>query len=246
MLVGLTVLILLYGVQRNNGELTPSWLAYAMLTFMAPTILAYGRIMGASWNMLMINKWRTARGRPNPIDPERNGFVGRLFSFLLVLFLVTMPITAVNGILTVLQVMSMPPEQAELAENILNFGGIIGYSIYINIDAISEFLFHWEFIKSLPIFLSFYLSLNIAIVGLAFIFELTRNLILGGQTFGGIFGVTLDSPREIRTEKTAQARQLTFAFAGFSGYTVLLLILVCYKEFGDLMPFTATLGERFR
>ena len=240
-LVGLTVLILLYGVQRNNGELKPSWLAYAMLTFMAPTILAYGRIMGASWNMLMINKWRTARGRPNPIDPERNGFVGRLFSFLLVLFLVTMPITAINGILTVLQVMSMPPEQAELAENILNFGGIIGYSIYINIDAISELLFHWEFIKSLPIFLSFYLSLNIAIVGLAFIFELTRNLILGGQTFGGIFGVTLDSPREIRTEKTAQARQLTFAFAGFSGYTVLLLILVCYKEFGDLMPFTTTL-----
>jgi tetratricopeptide (TPR) repeat protein len=83
--------------------------------------------------------------------------------------------------------------------------------------------------------------MNIAIVGLAFIFELTRNLILGGQSFGGMFGVTLDTPREIRAEKSAQARQLTFAFAGFSGYTVLLLILVCYKEFGSLMPLTATL-----
>ncbi len=56
-----------------------------------------------------------------------------------------------------------------------------------------------------------------------------------------MFGVTLDTPREIRAEKSAQARQLTFAFAGFSGYTVLLLILVCYKEFGSLMPLTSTL-----
>lgn len=239
-LVGATGLVLLYGINANDGALTPEWLAYAMLTFMAPTILAYGRILGASWNMLLINKWRTSRGRPNPIDPERAGFIGRVFSFLLVVFLMTMPITAINGILTVVHVMvSQPPN----AEEILNFGGIIGYTIYINIDAISELLFQWEFIKSLPIFLSFYLSLNIAIVGLAFIFELTRNLILGGQTFGGIFGVTLDSPREIRTEKSAQARQLTFAFAGFSGYTVLLLILVCYKEFGDLMPFTAYLED---
>ena len=98
-----------------------------------------------------------------------------------------------------------------------------------SIDLISEFLFHWEFIKSLPQFLSLYLTLNIAIVGLAFIFELTRNLILGGQSFGGMFGVVLDTPREIRAEKAAQARQLTFAFAGFSGYTVLLLILVCQR-----------------
>jgi tetratricopeptide (TPR) repeat protein len=209
-----------------------------MLAFMAPTIFAYGRIMGASWNMLLINKWRTTRGRKNPIDPDKNGLVGRLFSFLLVLFLLTMPITALNGILTVFYVMINEPPNSE---EILNYGGIIGYSLFVRIDAISEFLFHWEFIKSLPQFLSLYLTMNIAIVGLAFIFELTRNLILGGQSFGGMFGVTLDTPREIRAEKSAQARQLTFAFAGFSGYTVLLLILVCYKEFGSLMPLTATL-----
>jgi tetratricopeptide (TPR) repeat protein len=232
-----TALVLAYGVQVE-GTLTPTWLAFGMLAFMAPTIFAYGRIMGASWNMLLINKWRTTRGRKNPIDPDKNGVIGRLFSFLLVLFLLTMPITALNGILTVFYVMVNAPPNSE---EILNYGGIIGYSLFVRIDAISEFLFHWEFIKSLPQFLSLYLTLNIAIVGLAFIFELTRNLILGGQSFGGMFGVTLDTPREIRAEKSAQARQLTFAFAGFSGYTVLLLILVCYKEFGSLMPLTATL-----
>jgi len=234
LLVIMTLLVLVYGYQVE-GQLTSLWLAFGMLTFMSPTIFAYGRIMGASWNMLLISKWRTTRGRQNPIDPEKNGFIGRLFSFLLVLFLLTMPLTALNGIVTVLYVMTENPDNRD---DILNFGGMIGYAIYVNIDVISEILFHWEFIKAIPAFLSLYLTLNIAIVGLAFIFELTRNLILGGQSFGGLFGVVLDTPREIRAEKSAQARQLTFAFAGFSGYTVLLLILVCYKEFGDLMPMT--------
>ena len=240
-LVSATIITLIYGINQNNGRITPVWLAITMLVFMAPTILAYGRIMGASWNMLLLNKWRTANGRRNPLDPDRPSFVNRLFSLLLVLFLITMPVTALNGIVTVFHVLYNSPDNAE---EILNYGGIIGHSIYERIDLISEILFHWEFIKSMPQFLSLYLSLNIAIVGLAFIFELTRNLILGGQTFGGMFGVTLDTPREIRTEESAQGRQIAFAFAGFSGYTVLLLILVCYKEFGDLMPFTSNLESQ--
>ena len=239
-LISSTVATVIYGMNLNDGKITPVWLAAAMLVFMAPTILAYGRIMGASWNMLLLNKWRTARGRRNPIDPDRPSFVNRLFSLLLVIFLITMPITALNGIVTVFHILVNEPSNTE---EVLNFGGIIGHSIYERIDLISDILFHWEFIKSAPQFLSLYLSLNIAIVGLAFIFELTRNLILGGQTFGGMFGVTLDTPREIRTEESAQGRQLAFAFAGFSGYTVLLLVLVCYKEFGDLMPFTQDLED---
>jgi hypothetical protein len=234
LLIAATIGTTLFGI-KTEGSITPVWLAAAMLTFMAPTIIAYGRIMGASWNMLLINKWRTANGRPNPIDPDKAGFLSRLFSLILVIFLATMPITALNGIVTVFYVLVNEPSNAT---EVLNYGGIIGHSIYVRIDLISELLFHWQFIKAMPQFLSVYLTMNIAIVGLAFIFELTRNLVLGGQSFGGLFGVTLDTPREIRTEKSAQARQLTFAFAGFSGYTVFLLILVSYKEFGALMPFT--------
>lgn len=240
LLVAATVGTTLFGIQ-SEGTLTPVWLAAAMLTFMGPTIIAYGRIMGASWNMLLINKWRTANGVANPIDPDRASFITRLFSLILVIFLATMPLTALNGIVTVFYVLVNQPDNAT---EVLNFGGIIGHSIYVRIDIISELLFHWQFIKSMPQFLSIYLTMNIAIVGLAFIFELTRNLILGGQSFGGLFGVTLDPPREIRTETSAQARQLTFAFAGFSGYTVLLLILVSYKEFGDLMPLTGWLESK--
>ena len=89
----------------------------------------------------------------NPIDPDKNGFIGRLFSFLLVLFLLTMPITALNGIATVFYVMVNNPPNAE---EVLNYGGIIGYSIFVRIDLISEILFHWEFIKptSIPLVVS--------------------------------------------------------------------------------------------
>ena len=246
-LLGMTFAVVLYGNSQSSGPafIQPIWVAAALLTFMAPTIFAYGRIMGASWNMILINKWRTANGRPNPIDPDKPKFVNRLFSLLLVVFLITMPITALNGIITVYHILfnDVPEEKAFL---ILNYGGVLGYMVFERVDIIAQILFEWQFIKELPQFLSLYLSLNIAIVGLAFIFELTRNLVLGGQSFGGLFGVTLDTPREIRTEVEAQSRQLTFAFAGFSGYTVLLLILVCYKEFGSLMPYTELLeADRF-
>ena len=242
-LLGITITSLLYGLEEStSGVIEPFWLALAMLVFMSPTIFAYGRIMGASWNMLLIGKWRTSNGKRNPIDPDKPRFFNRFFSLLLVIFLLTMPVTALNGIVTVLYVLLQNPDNSA---EVLNYGGIIGHSIYVRIDLISEILFHWEFIKSLPEFLSLYLSLNIAIVGLAFIFELTRNLMLGGQSFGGVFGVTIDSPRDIRTEVEAQTRQLKFAFAGFSGYTVLLLLLVCYKEFGDLMPFTEALESKY-
>ena len=220
-------------VPRIDESQKPLAFAIAGLVFMGPTILAYGRIMGASWNMLMIGKYRTWLGRPNPIDAKKLGFVGRAFAFILILFLLTMPITAINGIVTVALVMINDPANSE---EILNYGGILGHQVYLQIQE-DPLLAEWEALKSLPEVLAAYLSLNIAIVGLAFIFELIRNLFLGGQSFGGLGGVLLATPREIRSEDKAQARVLYFAFAGFSGYTALLLILVCYKEFGDLMPF---------
>ena len=158
------------------------------------------RIMGASWNMLLYQQMANGDARASArLTRIKTGSLADCSPSSSSCFL-TMPITALNGISTVLYVMlSAPPN----AEEILNYGGIIGYSIFVRIDLISEILFHWEFIKAFPQFLSLYLTLNIAIVGLAFIFELTRNLILGGQSFGGMFGVILDTPREIRAEKSA-------------------------------------------
>ena len=74
-----------------------------------------------------------------------------------------------------------PANQAE----VLNYGGIIGYSIFVRIDVISD---SFPLNSQITSILSLYLTLNIAIVGLAFIFELIANPILGGVLFGGMFG----------------------------------------------------------
>jgi hypothetical protein len=246
-LIAASVMTLLLLREKVDPGQEPIVYALALLVFMAPTILAYGRIMGASWNMLMISKFRTWLGRSNPIDPDKVSPIGRFFSFILVVFLFTMPFTAINGIVTVLYVMVNDPANSE---EVLNYGGILGHQVYLQIRD-NPLLSEWEALKSLPEVLAGYLSVNIAIVGLAFIFELVRNLFLGGQAFGGLGGVHLSTPREIRSENFAQSKILYFAFAGFSGYTALLLILVCYKEFGDVMPYTATLenygfSEKYR
>ena len=76
--------------------------------------------------------------------PDKAGFVNRLFSLLLVLFLLTMPITALNGIVSIVCFNDDPANKTE----ILNYGGIIGHSIYVRIDLISEILFHWNLSKA--------------------------------------------------------------------------------------------------
>ena len=165
---------------KHRGKITEEWLSGGMLVLMGPTILAYGRIMYASWNILLLSKWRRSREGVN-FDPDKPKFSTRIVGLVLVLFLITMPLTAINGIVTTMHVLFQRPENSE---DILNFSGIIGYTIYLNIDIIEE-IEQTELLKSLADTVS-YLSMNIAIVGLAFIFELARNLLLGGQVIGGI------------------------------------------------------------
>ena len=53
--------ILYYGWTAANSdsgfepEVMIEWSGYALLVFMSPTIFAYGRIMGASWNTLLLS-----------------------------------------------------------------------------------------------------------------------------------------------------------------------------------------------
>jgi tetratricopeptide (TPR) repeat protein len=209
------------------------WIGYSVLAFMAPTILAYGRIMGASWNTLLVNKWRTFTGIPTAIDPDPPGLLKRFAAIIIVIFLATMPLTAINGIVTLIYVELENPADAN---SMLDLGGIIGWEIYQLVEN-NPVLQKVISLKALEITLASYLMMNVAIVGLAFIFELTRNLFLGGQNFGGIGGVILARPREIRSERKVQGKVLFFGLAGFSGYTVLLLILQTYKEFSHLMPY---------
>ncbi|SVE60491.1 uncharacterized protein METZ01_LOCUS513345, partial [marine metagenome] len=175
-----------------------------------------------------------------PINPDKPGILGRILALILVVFLFTMPLTATNGVFTVIYVTFSSGMEKELAMNILNYGGVGGWYL-VESAQMQSLIEDYQWLKAFPQVLAMFLTLNIAIVGLAFIFELIRNLFLGGQSFGGTGGVSLAATREIRSEGEVQGRLLYFAFAGFSGYTVLLVILTCYKEFASLMPFTGLL-----
>ena len=237
--------IIYYGWTTSHSEgnydsvILIQWIGYALLVFMSPTIFAYGRIMGASWNTLLLSKWRTAKGWKTPIDPDSPRFIRRLISLFLVMFLGTMPLAAINGIVTLIHVIINQPEDAN---RLLDVGGILGEAIYSMVEN-SEVMRKIISLKTLQEVLASYLMLNVAIVGLAFIFELTRNLFLGGQTFAGVGGVILAQPRDIRTEPEVQGRILFFGLAGFSGYVVLLLVLQTYKEFSQLMPYGGRITE---
>ena len=222
-----------------NSTLMIQWTGYALLVYMSPTIFAYGRIMGASWNTLLLSKWRSVKGWKTAIDPDPPRLFKRLISLFLVIFLSTMPIAAINGIVTLIHVIINQPENAN---RLLDVGGILGEAIFTMVED-SEFIQQLISLKTLQEVLASYLMLNVAIVGLAFIFELTRNLFLGGQTFAGVGGVILAQPRDIRTEPEVQGRILFFGLAGFSGYVVLLLVLQTYKEFSGLMPYGSAVSE---
>ena len=70
---------------------------------------------------------------------------------------------------------------------ILDLGGIIGNSLLVFVEG-NEFLSRLVDLKSLSLVLAGYLMLNVSVVGLALIFEMIRNLFLGGQVIGGIGG----------------------------------------------------------
>ena len=123
-----TAAVLTIGYQKSNfgenQEVFVRWIGFSLLAFMAPTILAYGRIMGASWNTLIINKWRTMKGISTAIDPELPSYIKRFFSLVIVLFLATMPLAAINGIVTLVYVELENPADAN---SMLDLGGIVGW-----------------------------------------------------------------------------------------------------------------------
>ena len=81
--------------------------------------------------------------------------------------------------------------------------------------------------KSVPQILAMFLTLNIAIVGLAFIFGLIEICSWGAVIWstGGLVAATRKLDLKVMFKVVT-----VFAFAGFGGYTVLLVVLACTKN----------------
>ncbi|MBT6973147.1 MAG: hypothetical protein HOA04_08620 [Euryarchaeota archaeon] len=220
--------------------------AFTLLIMLLPSIIAYGRILGSCWNVLVHSKYHRAAGRVSILYPDAPGMMARIMAMLIFLNAVLMPLTALNGVISwVIQfsdfsslfVHSDRVVDMEGYQNrsLLGEGGIIGYyfiemSWYIDDFTIRNFA---------TVLVILFLLLNVTIVGIAFVYEVARLMFLGASHISGRGGIVFAQPRTLRSETSQQARILQFCFMGFAGYTVLLLLISLFHRFPQFLPDTS-------
>jgi len=220
--------------------------AFTLLILLLPSIVAYGRILGSCWNVLIHSKYHRAAGRVSILYPEAPGFWARVLAMIIFTNALFMPITALNGIISwgiqfsdleslfvhSERVLDMDGYQPK---SLLGEGGLIGYYFVELSWYIDDFTIRNLATAAVVIFL----LLNVTIVGIAFVYEVARLMFLGAAHISGSGGIVFADPRTLRSEKSQQARILQFCFMGFAGYTVLLLLVSLFHRFPQFLPDTA-------
>ena len=218
-------------------------LAWTMLVLLLPSIVAYGRIMGAGWNAIVHSKWHRANGRASTLHPHAPGFIGKILALMIFFNTAMMPITAINGVFSwyaqnsVLGDLFTHSDAVKGLDNyqarsLMGEGGVLGFyfvefSVYIQDYDLREFLTGTVVL---------FLLMNVTIMGLAFVYEVARLLFLGISQIAGRGGLALADSRSLRTDSRQQARVISYCYTGFAGYTVLLLIISMFSRFNQFMP----------
>ncbi len=230
--IGLTLVFRLtmrdFFITENSSRLNSATIFFAFL----PAIIAYGRVLGSSWNLLVKNKMLHARGKPTDINPEKPSRRGRVLSSIVLITAITMPLTALNTLLS-LFVTFFIPEKFKHSDSVFRFGDIVeqgtimeegGLLGFYAIELFSKI--ETDFIrKPLVSAVLLFLILNIAVVGIAFVFEVARTMFLAVTHISGRAGLKLADNKLIRTERAQQADILSFCFSGFAGQSMFLLAL---------------------
>ena len=220
--------------------------AFTLLIMLLPSIVAYGRILGSCWNVLLHSKYHRAAGRVSILYPDAPGFWARVMAMIIFVNALLMPLTALNGMLSwVIQfsdlsslfvhsdrVLEMDGYQAK---SLLGEGGIIGYYFV----EVSWYINDYTIRNLATALVVIFLLLNVTIVGIAFVYEVARLMFLGASHISGSGGIVFADPRTLRSEKSQQARILQFCFMGFAGYTVLLLLVSLFHRFPQFLPDTS-------
>ncbi len=215
-------------VLDNPNRLNSATIFFAFL----PAIVAYGRVLGSSWNLLVKNKILHARGKPTDINPEIPSRRGRILSTIVLITAITMPFTALNTLISLFATFLIP-ERFKHSDDVFRFGDIVeqgsimeegGILGYYAIELFSKI--EIDFIrKPLVSAVLMFLILNIAVVGIAFVFEVARTMFLAVSHISGSAGLKLADNKLIRTERAQQADILSFCFSGFAGQSMFLLAL---------------------
>jgi len=238
------VTLLFYAWLKEGLELPETQaLGFTLLFFLLPSIVAYGRILGACWNILVFSQRERAYGRISMLHPEPASGPGRIAAIFVYLNVMAMPLTALNGVVSWMVVFSgfehmfLHSERVLLMDgystsSLLSEGGIFGFYATELLAFVPHITIRQFAIAAVVLFL----LLNVTIIGIAFIYEVIRLLFLGAADICGRFGIVFADPRTLRSEKSQQSRVLSFCFSGFAGYTVLLLVLSLFQRFPQFLP----------
>ena len=214
------------GVSKTNR-----YSMVAMLAF-APAVLAYGRILGSSWQAMKQSSQKIGAGGASPFHNHLPNARQQFIAQVVHLNLVAMPFVAANTLISLVlliydptmfthsdQVLNLPeyrPQSTYMEE-----GGLLGFALIELFSNIPQAGIRVPIVTSLLLFL----LLNVAAIGFLFVYEVARILFLDIQDVSGVGGIRLADSRLLRAEPVQQATVLNFCFTGFAGQSMLLLAL---------------------
>ena len=228
LMIALLHLVLDKMVGMSSTNLTSTILFVTML----PAIIAYGRVLGSSWMPLLRSSWKMSKGKPSQLHPSTPSPSKQAVAFLVAIAAFSMPITAINTLIT-LGIMTFRPGFLTHSQQVLDLpeytkqavvmeeGGLIGFIAIELFSYISVEEIRMPMVSAVLLFL----LLNVAIIGIAFVFDVAKILFLGISDIGGRGGIKVAESRMLRAEKRQQAKVLNFCFSAFAGQSIFLLFL---------------------
>lgn len=223
---------LFYSLLGSWGVSFTHRLSGSLLLAFAPSIVAYGRVLGTSWQALRQSSAQIARGNASPFHNHAPNARQQVIARIVHLNTLAMPVVAINTLLSLIAIIVSPelfthsdrvielPEYREQA-TIMEEGGILGFFLIELFSNIPDPGLRVPLVTSILLFL----LLNVALVGFLFVYEVARILFLDVQDVSGRGGIRLADSRLLRAERSQQAKVLNFCFTGFAGQSMLLLAL---------------------
>ena len=223
---------LFYSILGSWGVSFTHRLSGSLLLAFSPSIVAYGRVMGTSWQALRQSSSQIARGNASPFHNHAPNARQQVIARIVHLNTLAMPVVAINTLLSLIAIIVSPelfthsdrvielPEYREQA-TIMEEGGILGFFLIELFSNIPDPGLRVPLVTSILLFL----LLNVALVGFLFVYEVARILFLDVQDVSGRGGIRLADSRLLRAERSQQAKVLNFCFTGFAGQSMLLLAL---------------------
>ena len=223
---------LFYSLLGSWGVSFTHRLSASLLLAFSPSIVAYGRVMGTSWQALRQSSAQIARGNASPFHNHAPNARQQVIARIVHLNTLAMPVVAINTLLSLIAIIVSPelfthsdrvielPEYREQA-TIMEEGGILGFFLIELFSNIPDPGLRVPLVTSILLFL----LLNVALVGFLFVYEVARILFLDVQDVSGRGGIRLADSRLLRAERSQQAKVLNFCFTGFAGQSMLLLAL---------------------